>query len=251
MTRKLIALGLLAALAAACVPQNEIELTLVAQNVSLNTQIAAVRETATVDADRLQVTVEYMNTLVAQAQEQRSQLQATLIARGADPAEVGANITPAVPQPTPLPAAGAADAAGAAVVPPPAPGDVPVTPFGAESAPDGTAAPTLANIVTAANVGSDDCAVGVTSTFSASSDRIYVVATAYNIQPGTLIVSRWYREGQQIVTHDFTPNFEINDACIWFFIDQTDAAFTPGSWGVDLEINGAVVGPSTRFTIAE
>ncbi len=243
MERKLLAIGLLAALAAACTPQNEIELTLVAQNVSLNTQIAAVRQTATVDADRLQVTVEYMNTLVAQAQEQRSQLQATLIARGADPAAVGANITPAAPV-APLPAATAASA------PTTAPGDVPVTPPGAASTAT-SAAPTLANIVTAASVGNDDCATEITSAFSAASSRIYVVATAYNIQPGTLILSRWYREGQQIITHDFTPDFEINDACIWFFIDQTDIPFTPGSWGVDLEINGAVVGPSTPFTVTE
>ena len=249
MNRMLLTLGLLAALAAACTPQNEIELTLVAQNVALNTQIAAVRQTATVDADRLQVTVEYMNTLVAQAQEQRSQLQATLIARGADPAAVGVNITPLALQTTPLPAAEAASAPGAVVVPPPAPGDVPVTPFSAENAPVTSAAPTLANIVTATGVGQDDCAVGVTSVFSASSERIYVVATAYNIQPGTLILSRWFQEGRQVVTHDFTPNFQINDACIWFFIDQTDAPFTPGNWAVDLEINGAVVGPSTRFSV--
>lgn len=246
MKRKLIVAGLLAALAAACTPQNEIELTLVAQNVSLNTQIAAVRQTATVDADRLQVTVEYMNTLVAQAQEQRSQLQATLIARGADPAAVGANITPAAPL-TPLPAA---DAGSANAVPTSAPGDVPVTPPGANVTAT-SAAPTLANIVTAANVGADDCAAGVVSTFSASSSRIYIVATAYNIQPGTTILSRWFQNGQQVVSHDFTPDFEINDACIWFFIDQTDVPFTPGAWTVDLEINGAVVGPSTQFTITE
>lgn len=245
MRQKLIVAGLLAALAAACTPQNEIELTLVAQNVSLNTQIAAVRQTATVDADRLQVTVEYMNTLVAQAQEQRSQLQATLIARGADLAAVGANITPAAL--TPLPVAGA-DGANAA--PTAAPGDVPVTPPGANVTPT-SAAPTLANIVTAANVGADDCAAGVSSTFSASSSRIYIVATAYNIQPGTAIVSRWFQNGQQVVSHDFTPDFEINDACIWFFIDQTDVPFTPGAWTVDLEVNGAVVGPSTQFTITE
>lgn len=246
MNRMLLALGLLAALVAACIPQNEVELTLVAQNVSLNTQIAAVRQTATIEADRLQVTVEYMNTLVAQAQEQRSQLQATLIARGADPAAIGVNITPLAPQPSPLPPA---DAVSAVVVPPPAPGDVPVTPFGGAGAPVTNTAPALANIVMATGVGQDDCAVGVTSVFSTTSERIYVVATAYNIQPGTLILSRWFQEGRQVVTHDFTPDFPINDACIWFFIDQTDVPFTPGNWAVDLEINGAVVGPSTRFTI--
>jgi hypothetical protein len=188
---------------------------------------------------------------MAQAQEQRGQLQATLIARGADPAAVGANITPVAPV-TPLPdaAADAASTTGGAVVPTSAPGDVPITPPGADLTPT-SGAPALANIVTAANVGSDDCAAGVTSTFSASSDRIYVVATAFNIPPGTSIVSRWFQNGQQVISHDFTPDFDINDACIWFFIDQTDVAFTPGSWSVDLEINGVVTGPSTTFTIAE
>lgn len=249
MKRHMLFLVLLVGVVAACTPQNEIELTLVAQNVALNTQIAAVRETATVDADRLQVTMEYMNTLVAQAQEQRSQLQATLIARGTDASAIGVDITPGAPLPTPLPAADGVPDPAALVTP--APGDVAVTPFGADAAAAPSAASGLANIVTSTGVGNDDCAVGATSTFSTSSDRVYVVARAFNIQPGTTILSRWYREGQQVVTHDFVPDFAIEDACIWFFIDQTDATFTPGSWAVDLEINGAVVGPSTPFTISE
>jgi hypothetical protein len=234
--RKASAIFLVSLFLSACARQSQVELTLVATQIALNTQIAAVRNTATVQAERIQVTVEYMATQVRSAEVQNDQLRATLVARGIDPQAL-TNIDPS--SITPLP--------------PGVVNNVPQPEITGEAIPPITptpgGAPALTDIVTSENVGNDDCAVGVTSTFSASAQQIYVVATALNIQPGTTIVSRWQVGGQEIV-HDFTPDFEINQNCIWFFIDQVDTTFTPGNWNVQLEINGSAVGTAT-FSITE
>jgi len=241
--------ALMALSVAACRPQNEIELTLVAQNVDLQTQIAAVYETATVDADQLQITLEYMNTQVAQSQEQNNDLRATLVARGTESGAITnpdpQSFTPSADNPDPQPTASAAEGT-------PMPGQT----SGGQSAATPTAAeesaqPSLTNIVMSTDVGPDDCAQGVTTTFSTSTEQIYVVATANNITPGTTLVSRWFREGESVVTYDFTPDFAIDGNCIWFFIDQADTEFIPGTWSVQLEVDGAEAGAPATFTIIE
>ncbi|MBZ0288423.1 MAG: hypothetical protein K8I30_12470, partial [Anaerolineae bacterium] len=58
--RLLIIVLLLSLLVVGCARQNEVELTLVAQNVALREQMTGVFGTATVAADRMQVTLEYM-----------------------------------------------------------------------------------------------------------------------------------------------------------------------------------------------
>ncbi len=232
--RKISALFLMSLFLAACARDDKVELTLVATQVALNTQIAAIRQTATVGAERIQVTVEYMATQVRSAEVQNDQLRATLVSRGIDP-QTFTNIDPLSITPVPGVTNNAAQPEATFEAIPlitPTPGD----------------GPTLTNIVMSENVGDDDCAVGPTSTFTTSAQQIYIVATALNIQPGTAIVSRWQIGGQEIV-HDFTPDFEIDQNCIWFFIDQVDTAFTPGNWNVQLEINGSPVG-TVNFSIS-
>lgn len=242
---------MLAVMTAACAPQNQVELNLAATNVVLSTEIAHIRNTATAAADNLQITVEYIGTQAAQSERQNGQLQATLIARGEDPAALS-NINAQVI--TPLPTIGQAGNDSAATLPEvtPNPNDVAVTPFGtqevAQDADTGT--PALANIVMSSGVGSDDCAQGTTSTFAATDERIYVVATALNISPGTTITAR-YQVGGQEVAHTFTPDFAIDENCIWFYMDQTDAPFTPGNWSVQLELNGVSAAPAVPFSITE
>lgn len=231
----------------ACARQNEIELTLAAQNATLREQMTDVFGTATIEADRLQVTLEYMGTRVRQAELQNEQLRATLVARGTDPAAIG-NLDPNAV--TLIPTSGTGNFPPGGITPAPdaqqAQGQsnptVVVTPGTSNQ-------PTLSNIVMASGVGSDDCAVNTTSTFSSTDPEIYVVATAINIQPGMQIASRWRVGGNEIV-HDFTPNFAINGNCIWFFIDQADTPFTPGNWNVQLEINGTPVGSPVQFSIS-
>src|SRR5690606_6485715 len=66
------------------------EMTLVVQNQVLSTEIAAIRATATVDADRLIVTLEHAQTAVSQVDGQTQDLQATLGAGGLPPVDLDA-----------------------------------------------------------------------------------------------------------------------------------------------------------------
>lgn len=222
-------------LLAACQRQNEIQLTLIAQNATLESEIDAIRQTATVHSERLQITVDYVGTLVGRAESERVQLQATLVARGTDPASI-ANI--AAQFNTPFPVIGTPVEMNLVT---PASDQMGATP----EAPTG---PALVNYMMAPGVGSDDCALNPTTTFTTTTPEIYVVATGMNIPAGTNIAARFSVGGQEI-RHDFTPNFEINGACIWFYIDQSDLVFRPGTWSVLLELNGAAASPSIPFTI--
>ena len=247
-------------------PSNE--QTLVAQNAELNTQIAAVRASATVDADRLQVTLEYVQTAVDHVDGQTQSLQATLIAQGTLPSSIDLNaITPDIPitltTPAPLvqdntlpqitpisitPGAGGADAPPLVLAPAtPGAAVTEAVSAGTPGAPTGGAS--LTNVVTAENVGSDDCATRMTTTFSTATQDIYVVATASGLTPQDRVTSRWFANGSEVISYDWSPNFNIDRACIWFFIDQSEVDFVPGDWQVQLEMNGSPVGQPVSFGI--
>ncbi len=223
-------------LLAACQRQNEIQLTLIAQNATLQSEIGGVRQTATVDAERLQITVDYMGTLIGRAEEQRALLQATLVARGTDPANI-ANIAPQFNTPFPTPGGASPDNA---LLPTPVPQQTEII--------QESTTPALVNYTIASGVGNDDCALNNVSAFTTADSEIYVVATGENITSGTNIAARFSVAGQEIL-HDFTPDFDIDGACVWFFIDQNDLAFRAGTWSVQLELNGTPASPPIPFTI--
>jgi hypothetical protein len=224
------------------------------------TQIAAVRATATVDADRLMVTLENAQTAVGNVDLQSTRIASTLVAAGmtfvdaseitpiipteAAPNDSGANpqianplITPGVPQ-----VSSEGNAQGDSSL-------VRATPTVDFQAPVDANTPNLINIALAEAVGSDDCAVSPTTQFSASATDIYVVATARNIQPDTALVATFSREGQTVQTYPWTPGFAIDGACIWFLMPSDEVPFTPGNWTVALTVNGTAVGAPIPFAI--
>lgn len=233
----LIVLLLATCLLAACQRQNEIQLTLIAQNATLQAEIGNVRETATVDAERLQITVDYVSTLAGRAQEDRVQLQATLVSRGTEPASIE---SAASQLNTPFPPPNGDNPDGFVPTPPAADSTEAVAPTPSQ--------PALVDLMMAPGVGSDDCALSPTTSFTTDTAEIYVVATGVNISPGTNIAASFSVAGQEI-RYDFTPDFAIDGACLWFFIDQTDLEFRPGTWSVQLELNGAPASPPIPFTI--
>lgn len=244
---------------AACAPSTA-EQTMIAQNAAWGTQIVDFRTTATVGADRMMITLEAAQTQVSQANNQNAALMATLSARGADPTLL-AMFTPQPglafgPQPTAAGNGLAPTTSGATLIVPTSQGareqtatETPAAPQATAfvSAPNGTA---LIGAVMSSGVGSDDCEIDQRIQFSAADAEIYVVARTQGIRAGMVLLSRWLYEGSEQITHDFTPSSDILDnRCVWFFIDQTELAFTPGSWTVQLEVDGAVVG-SAAFVIA-
>ena len=232
---------LLVGLAAACASVSPAERTLETENEMLATQVADMRATATIAADRLRITIEYGQTAVGQARRQNEMLAATVAALGGD---VG-SVRPGAALPTPsLAALDVAAAPAPGGTPPAALAQPPLTPTTPPP-------PSLYNLVTAEGVGPNDCALAAVSQFSTAAQRIYVVATAANIAPGTRLASRWFRDGAEVIRHEFRPDFAIQQACVWFFIDPTETPFTPGSWSVQLEIENTPAGAPVTFTIVE
>lgn len=224
----LVALALLTA----CQRQNNVELTLVARGLNLETQISALRETATVGAERLAVTLDYMATRVDFTRRQRQDLEATLMARG-----------------TPFPGG----IGGPTSTPFPLPNDV-------NAAPPVAAATTLplqlsgqasfTDIVMAASVRDNDCASQPQFDFRVNAERIYVVATAWNIRANTRIAARFVISGRESLL-EWRPGAPINGNCIWFYIEQSDLPFVAGNWSVRLEINGVPASDFVTFSIRD
>jgi hypothetical protein len=239
VTRNLIAaLTLLLIALTGCAPPAA-DTGLQTQAAAVRTDIAQVRASATRAQARVTTTLAYLGTRAGQVRLDSQNLQATLIARGTDPAVLREALGDLAYVPvTETPFLSAPGVAGADAPPDTVPG------------PRATAASLagLRNIVTAQAVGQDDCAVNPTTTFANTAPLIYVVATADGIAPGTTISSTWSREGSPRASFQFRPDFFINNACIWFFMDQSDTEFTAGGWQVDLTLNGAPAG-SARFTI--
>ena len=66
---------------------------------------------------------------------------------------------------------------------------------------------------------------------------------------GATIESVWRRQGSEVARFSFSPRYPINGDCVWFFIDQSDAAFTVGAWSVELRVNGESAVPALPFQI--
>lgn len=238
------------------------EMTLQAQNQDLSTQIADLRQTATVEVDRMMITVEHAATEVRSVAFQRDALRATLIARGTDPGfldvtgPVGATLPDGIsaenllPQATAIGAVPAVTPVGAApvAIDPAAIAAAPVEAVSTATPPPAQG-PRLTNATLATGVGSNDCALNSLTTFETTTPEIYIVATAQDFPAGTVMTARWALEGQVMGSYDIPFSFEIQNACVWAYIDQSDFPFTPGNWTVELLVNQLPsVGP-LPFTI--
>lgn len=230
--------------------------TLVAENATLGTEMAILRQTATVAADRQLITLEFIGTVSTQAARRQLSILGTMSALGIDTSRVNA-ITPARALPTPSPADGAprvpAVLGGGITA-------VPATPSFRTPVPTPTRAvqqieptidtsgPYFTDVVTAPGVGDDDCAVGPSTQFDETQAEIYVVARANNFPEGTTVNFNWLRDGATLYTDSFTWNAAIENACVWYFVTPLDFDFMPGTYTAQLQI---VDGPnaSTVFTI--
>lgn len=252
------ALILLMCLAAACGP-SETEQTLVANHAQFSTQILSIRETATLEAARLRTTLEAAETRVSLLATQSQFLKATAVANGGILTELNAfqqefmsGLVVSAPSfSTPAPGLAQTDAqlrpqvTRERIVPQQAPQQAPQ----ATIVTDPTL-PRLTNAVTSFSVGQDDCPTNISSTFTTTTSEIYVSARAFNISAGTNMLSRWLLRNEEIIQHEFTAGFDFSDACIWFFIDQTEVVFEPGDWSVILYINGNQASDPVAFTIS-
>jgi hypothetical protein len=224
--------------------ESDAQQTLVAENAFLSTQIVDLRTTATFEADQLKQTEEYIETIVPKAARLRDEIASTLQASGIDVTKSPVEPNTAFALPT-SPASASNQTQPLAN-----------NPNSTLAQSDGTlptatpGQPTLFNLVTAAEVGSNDCALAAVTTFTPDTTKIYVVATASNIAAGTTLSAQWYLDTTLLTKQEFAPDQDINNNCIWFYAEPVDFPFATGNYRVELFINGASIsGAQAIFTI--
>ncbi len=193
----------------------------------------------------MQTTLDYARARVTEAAEAREFLRYSLINLGTESAYIATSVsqldTMNEPATATAPSVTVAEDAGE----PTSEEFIPVV------TPPATirAGPRLENLVMASGVDSSDCARDSNPRFTPSSQQIYVVAWAFAVPAGATISSVWRRGDSQVATFSFQPRNTINGSCIWFFIDQTDADFTVGTWSVELAVDGERAAPAFAFEI--
>jgi hypothetical protein len=113
----------------------------------------------------------------------------------------------------------------------------------------GAGAPALTNVAFSSSVGADDCPISPTTSFSSAATSIYVSAVGQNLTSSNVVASRWLLDGTEQVVYTWSPSAPVNGACIWFYITPEGVPFTPGSWSVELTLDGTVIS-TTGFTIS-
>jgi len=242
----------LAAFLAAC-QSTEPQLTATAVYIEAQAAIESLRSTATVARARMQTTLDHAATRVARAEEAGKFLRSNLINLGTDTSFIDDSLQQleaiATQRPSTIAANPNAPPADDRVPPTITPITVVTPPVETHSPPSPLDGPRLENIVMATGVDSNDCAIDVNPRFTPQSTAIYVVGRAFNIPAGASISSIWLRSGLEVVSFSFHREYEINDSCIWFFIDQSDTPFSPGNWSVELRVDGAPVSSPLAFQI--
>jgi hypothetical protein len=268
-------LAFLALILGACnffAPETSVQL-LEEENKAYSTQIAEVRASATAYSDRLLATEQIAQTAVRAVDQQSTRIASTLIARGTAIVDAS-GIIPLTPTPLPIEVViEGASAANNPVINPqlitpvvtndgaargsvfvastPAVTPLPQVEAAVSSpAPPDPDQPTLTAVQLSSSVGADDCAVNPTTSFSTAAASIYVSARARNLTPAHVVTSRWFYNGAQQVSYDWSPPRRVDDACIWFYITPAATAFSAGTWSVDLLIDGSLIA-SASFNIAD
>ena len=241
-------------------------LTLEANYQLAGTQIADLRITATVQAARAETTLDFMGTRAAIAGTRSSFLVETLVATGYSP-DILATQREAITGSTPTPVPTATLAPGVTQDVNPNQASVaetltPSPPAVTINAPNPTSTPviqptpdfgglTTGSLITATGAGNDGCGAGVTSVFGMGVSEIYAILPAFNITANDYtFAARWQKDGQPIgPVYDFTPDFDSDSLCIWFFVDNTDFPLEPGTYSVSIDINGQPAAGPVPFVI--
>ncbi len=218
------------------------------------TQLKQIHSTATVARARLQTTLDFVGTRVAQIEQSGAFLRSNLSALGTDSAFIDASLRQLRDSPPELGAAQAeatSTAAASAALEPDVAAAQPLT----ASPPPPSAAPALGprleEPVLTSGVNSQDCPIDINPVFNPASTAIYVVARAFEIPAGATFSSSWRYRGEEVAAHSFTTENSINDNCIWFYIDQTDVVFTAGRWTVQISLDSRALIPLLPFEIVD
>lgn len=249
---RIVAAGVAVTLTACSSSEPQQTITAVYERALANVEDA--RATATVVRARMQTTLDYAGTRVNQADSARAFLASNLISLGTESAFIEANIqkldqinTPVADPPQTIEGASPLTAEAARAEPP----TVIVTPPAATPPASAETGPRLENITMASGVNEFDCAIDINPRFTPASAQIYVVGRAFEIPAGATISSTWRRAGAEVASLSFNKEHEINDSCIWFFINQSDTPFIADFWSVEIRVDGRPLASPVAFQIVE
>ena len=97
----------------------------------------------------------------------------------------------------------------------------------------------LGDVVTAEGVGENNAPVAVTDTFNDSQDFIYVVAEADQIDAGTTMFARWYRDGEPFEdSSEITADRDYEDTYVEFHLENLTDSMEQGDYSVQIFVNG-------------
>ena len=97
----------------------------------------------------------------------------------------------------------------------------------------------LGEVVMAEGIGSRNSPVGVTDTFNASQDFIYVVAEADHIEAGTSMFARWSREGEPFEdSTEITADRDYDNTYVEFHLENLVDEMEEGDYSVQIFVNG-------------
>lgn len=262
--------------------------TLVAEHDFFGTQVSDLMATNTLESARVRITLDYVNTQTSLIATQSQFLKATLVGQGTEmpylntlqarviqrPVEdvvapliepfglfdvpsdddistgvndaeslTSATATPsAIPSPIITPAMALTESALTAVAQAP-----PATTIEDESVlPD-----FVGEVRLGRRVGGDDCVTEAMNSFPSSTQEIYISVRLEGSPANTRFISRWNSPDGNSVTFEFTPDFSVRDACIWFFLEPIDLPFIVGNWTVDLSVNNPDERDTYRFSIVD
>ncbi len=107
----------------------------------------------------------------------------------------------------------------------------------------------LGDVVTAEGIGENNAPVGVTDSFNASQDFIYVVAEADSIEQDTTMYARWSRDGEPFEdSAEITADQDYTDTYVEFHLENLEGQFEEGNYSVQIFVNGNPT-DAVEFTI--
>jgi hypothetical protein len=106
--------------------------------------------------------------------------------------------------------------------------------------------------VTATDRDSQDCAVGVTSTFAPATNTIYVVTRINTLTAGSVIGARWTANGELFFddVECWIPRQNYTNICAYCSIVPDGATFDTGQWVVELTLDGQLMAQA-QFQVGE
>ena len=99
---------------------------------------------------------------------------------------------------------------------------------------------TFTNTVMATDRDSEDCPVGITTSFDANAEAIYIITRISTLRTGWILGARWY-VNERLFLDDvrcWVPDEDWTNICAWCSIVPDEAGFETGAWRVEMFLNG-------------